>query len=137
MPPEGRGAARAVGLTHWLMEWSRTAKPGLGRGALILGPVLAGYADWETGSNARPSRARLVIGTGLATSTVSRNLRALVDARWLEVQDRRPARPTVYRLTIPQTDAEAEAEARRAARLAAMDDIWAEAQAGRGLGSGI
>lgn len=70
--------------------------------AVAVGLVLSEYADWDTGTGARPGLERIATVVGTSPKTVVRAVQALVAAEWLEREERGTfGRATSYRLTIP------------------------------------
>ena len=61
-------------------QWGRNLArdyPGLHSGALLVGLLLADYADWRTGTGARPSQETLAAESGLTVRQVGRDLARL------------------------------------------------------------
>jgi len=70
--------------------------------AVAVGLVLSEYADWQTGTAARPGLERIATVVGTSHKTVVRSIAALVAAEWIERESRGTfGRATSYRLTIP------------------------------------
>lgn len=96
---------RASFTAQWRRRFCRARHgdhDGVGTVGVAVGLVLAEYADWATGENARPGLDRVADVVGCSTATVKRGIKMLVISGWIECTDRGSfGRASTYRLTIP------------------------------------
>jgi DNA-binding MarR family transcriptional regulator len=93
---------RAVGVFEWIAAF-RDADKGkpLTPSVVAVAFVLASFATYKTGLDARPSGARIAACAGVHRATVTHALADLARVGWVEVTASPEGAPRVYRLTVP------------------------------------
>lgn len=104
-PPDPPDGLTAVGPREWMRVWARVIAP---PSVKLVGAMMAHYADYGDGTEARPGNPKLaLVCGGMSNKTVIEALKQLREwgLLWRYQEGRKQGRrgmADVYRLTIPE-----------------------------------